>query len=160
MLDRLKALFAGGRRGEAGAAGRERPDELHLAAAALLVEAAGVDGRFDDAERAAMRPALEQGFGLDAAAADALIKEASEAVANTTQLYGFARVIKDRLPVDQRVRIIEMLWSVAYADGDLHDYEANLVRRVAGLLYVSDRDSGAARKRVLERLAAAGGPNR
>jgi uncharacterized tellurite resistance protein B-like protein len=41
-----------------------------------------------------------------------------------------------------------MLWEVAYADGNVDDYEANLVRRVAGLLYVPDRDSGAARKRV------------
>jgi len=44
------------------------------------------------------------------------------------------------------------LWEVAYADGEVHDYEANLVRRVAGLLYVQDRDSGRARKRVLKRL--------
>jgi uncharacterized tellurite resistance protein B-like protein len=48
--------------------------------------------------------------------------------------------------------VIEMLWEVAYADGRLHDYEASLLRRVTGLLYVSDRDSGEARKRVLARL--------
>ena len=45
-----------------------------------------------------------------------------------------------------------MLWEVAYADGVLHDYEANLMRRVGGLIYVTDRDRGDARRRVLERL--------
>ena len=48
--------------------------------------------------------------------------------------------------------MIEMLWEVALADGDIHHYESNLVRRVAGLLYVPDPESGAARKRVLQRL--------
>ena len=51
---------------------------------------------------------------------------------------------------------MEMLWEVAYADGELHDYEASLIRRVTGLLHVSDRDSGAARKRALDRLAQQG----
>ena len=48
--------------------------------------------------------------------------------------------------------MIEMLWEVAYADGILHDFEANLIRRATGLLHVSDRESGVARKRVLEQL--------
>ena len=50
--------------------------------------------------------------------------------------------------------MIEMIWEVVYADGELHDYEDSLLRRIAGLIYVSDRDRGAARKRALERLAA------
>ena len=54
--------------------------------------------------------------------------------------------------LEERVKIIEMLWEVAYADGVVHHYEANLIRRINGLLYVSDRDSGAARKRVAARL--------
>jgi uncharacterized tellurite resistance protein B-like protein len=53
-----------------------------------------------------------------------------------------------------------MLWEVAYADGVVHPYESNLVRRVAGLLYVTDHDSGAARKRVVERLRTGGAPTR
>ena len=52
--------------------------------------------------------------------------------------------------------MIEMLWDVACADGVIHDFEANLVRRVAGLIHVSDRDSGAARKRALARMGGSG----
>jgi len=47
---------------------------------------------------------------------------------------------------------VEMLWEVVYADGVLHDYEANLLRRIGGLIYVSDMDRGNARKRVMTRL--------
>lgn len=60
-------------------------------------------------------------------------------------------MIKDRFDEKERIRLVEMLWEVVYADGQAHDYEANLLRRIAGLIYVADRDSGAARKRVLAR---------
>ena len=54
--------------------------------------------------------------------------------------------------MEERIELIEMIWEVVYADGELHDYEANLLRRLGGLLYVSDRERGDARKRVLARL--------
>ena len=60
--------------------------------------------------------------------------------------------VKDGFDQEERIRLIEMLWEVAYADGELHDYEASLMRRITGLLYISDRDSGEARQRVLARL--------
>lgn len=157
MLERLKALL-----GDAGAA-EARPrdlsvDELHCAAAALMVEAAGLDGDFQESEREAILGALQDYFGVDAAEANELIQNAQASADDSVQLYGFSRIIKDRLERDERVKIIEMLWEVAYADGDLHDFEANLVRRVAGLIYVSDQESGAARKRVLKRNGLDTGP--
>jgi uncharacterized tellurite resistance protein B-like protein len=69
-------------------------------------------------------------------------------------------MINDNLEPEERATILEMLWEVAYADGVVHPYESNLVRRVAGLLYVTDHDSGAARKRVVERLRTGGAPTR
>ncbi|MCW5698464.1 MAG: TerB family tellurite resistance protein [Rhodospirillales bacterium] len=157
MLDRIKALFnAPGVRDVPRQ--RKADNELHLAAAALMVEAAGLDGDFDDNERQSIRAALQDKFGLEPAAADELIGEAEAAAADSIQLYGFSRTIKDHLEPEERVKIIEMLWQVAYADGELHDYEANLVRRVAGLIYVPDQESGAARKRVLERIGDGGQP--
>lgn len=131
-------------------------DELHLAAAALLVEAATLDGHFDSSERDAIAAALAEGFDLAESETAALIATAERRVDESSQILGFTRVIKDRLTVEDRVRVIEMLWRVAYADGELHDYEAGLVRRVAGLLYVPDRESGAARHRVLARLDTGG----
>ncbi|MFQ5953805.1 MAG: TerB family tellurite resistance protein [Kiloniellales bacterium] len=151
MLDRIKALLSE-RGGPAANGARHDAGELRLAAAALLVEAARLDGRFDAVERERITGLVRQRFGLTDAEAARLFTEAEKAAKDASQLYCFTRVIKDRFPHDERVELIEMLWNVAYADGVLHDYEASLLRRIAGLIYVSDRESGRARKRVLERL--------
>jgi len=126
--------------------------DLKLAAAALLVEAAVLDGTFDDAERTTVTALLKNRFDLNDTEAADLLLHAEEANENSIELYSLTRTVKDQFDPDERVGMIEMLWEVAYADGVLHDYESNLVRRLAGLLYVTDRDSGDARKRVLAKL--------
>lgn len=125
--------------------------ELRLAAAALMVEAAKLDGAFDESERARIAALLEQHFGMDTDDIAALIAAADEETDLAGGLYGFTKTVRDRFEHAERVSMIEMLWEVAYADGALHDFEANMLRRVAGLLYVTDQESGAARKRVLSR---------
>ncbi len=160
MMDRLIALFSSGEAVGSGQAGGHSADELHLASAALLVEAANMDGHFDEAERLTIRALLKSRFDLDDGVAAELVEEGCRASATSTQLYGFTRMINDSLEPEERATILEMLWEVAYADGEVHPYESNLVRRVAGLLHVTDRDSGAARKRVVQRLQAGGTPTR
>ncbi len=150
MISGLKSLLFGD--GEAGRSKDTPETEMHLAAAALLVEAATLDGSFSGAERETIGHVLGAHFNLEVDAVEALIEKADAAVAKSVQILGFTKVIKDNLEPEERVAIMEMLWEVAYADGELHDFEANLARRVAGLLYVSDRESGEARKRVLARL--------
>ncbi len=151
MLDRIKALLS--ERGDtAPEAAGHHAGELRLAAAALLIEAARLDGRFDEVERERITRLVRQRFGLSDAEAARLFAEAEKAAEDANELYRFTRVIKDRFDHPERVELIEMLWDVVYADGVLHDFEANLLRRIAGLIYVSDRESGSARKRILERL--------
>ncbi|MEI9982189.1 MAG: TerB family tellurite resistance protein [Aliidongia sp.] len=70
----------------------------------------------------------------------------------SSQILPFTRLVVDRLGPPERVLVIEMLYEVVLADGELHPDEDTLVRRVAGLIYVTDHDRGAARKRVRERL--------
>jgi len=147
MIDRIKALI----NGEATPDGTVA-DDVPAAAAALVIEAAMLDGEFDANERRTIAKLLAKRYNLEASEVECLIEQGTEAVAHSADLYGFTRVLKDGLPHEERGWIIEMLWEVAYADGKLHDYEANLVRRIVGLLHVPDRESGAARKRVLERL--------
>ena len=115
-----------------------------------------LDDDFSERERQTITALLEGRFGLTAAAARTLVERASTAVVESAQLYGFTRIIKDRLEPDERIRIIEMLWEVACADGRVDDYEAGLARRVAGLLFVPDKESGEARRRVLARLDSRG----
>ena len=94
-------------------------------------------------------------FALAPAAVQALFDEAEAAVRHSTQFFPFTQQICRQLDPEARVRIIEMLWEVAYADGVLDPQEDMLLRRIAGLIYVSDGERGAARKRALERLATA-----
>lgn len=125
---------------------------VEAAAAALLVEAALADGTFDDQERAQVAEVVRHLFELSDDDVETLIKDAELAVADSNQLYGFTRTVKDELDYDRRVELVQMLWEVVYADAQLDDFEANLVRRVSGLLYVTDQDSGRARKAALDQL--------
>ncbi len=150
MISGLKSILFGTEDADRDSA--SSADELQLAAAALLVESATMDGAFGAREREAMERVLSARFKLTAEETQALIDKAERRVADSIELYSFTRVVKDNLAPDERGQVIEMLWEVAYADGKLHDYEAGLVRRVAGLLFVPDRESGEARQRVLSRL--------
>lgn len=138
--------------------GGDSSDRLHHAAAALLVQAAMMDGVMQDLERLRILALLQDHFALAAAAADDLLAAARHDVAGAVDLFAFTRVINELFGPDERVGVIEMLWEVAYADGHLDDFEANLVRRVGGLLFVPDHDTGEARKRALARLGLEGGP--
>lgn len=126
--------------------------EPRIAAAALLVEAATADGSFDAAEQAAVLAALKRQFQLNDDEVESLLAQARTAHGESSQLVRFTQALKQRYSEAERTEIIEMLWEVAYADGALHAHEDNLLRRIGGLLYVSDRDRGEAKKRVLERL--------
>lgn len=144
MFRRLLALFEEDETAPPQSGG---VDPLQRAAAVLLVIAARLDGKMDATERASIERLLKE--RLEVNDAKALVDEAVEAAVELTDFFSVTRVINDRLEPPQRINVLEMLWEVVIADGAVHDYEANLVRRVAGLLYISDRDAGEARKRVV-----------
>lgn len=150
MIERLLTFLAGM---EAPVA-EPKPDELELAVAALLIEAARMDDDFDAAERATIERLLAERFDLAPEAVRALVETAEQKVRDTAQYFPFTREITKRLSTEQRVGIIEMLWEVAYADGVLDPYEDMLLRQIAGLIHVPDRERGLARKRALEKSAA------
>ena len=155
MINRIKTLLSTGAGKTPQATERHSFGELQVAAAALLVEAAQMDADFDAAERRKILDLVRARFELTEAEAESLLELADHEVANASQLYSFTRVVKDNFDHDERVELIEMLWEVVYADGTLHDLEASLMRRIAGLIYVPDRESGAARKRALSKLGLA-----
>jgi uncharacterized tellurite resistance protein B-like protein len=148
MIDRLMAWLKDGE-GETA----RGFDELPLAVAALLLEAAVVvDGQFDAQERAVVAGLLQRAYNLAPEAAQQLMAAAEQRVARSAQLFGFTSTVKDRLSPARKVEVIEMLWEVAYADGVLDPLEDTLLRRIAGLIDVSDHERGEAKRRVLQRL--------
>ena len=91
-------------------------------------------------------------FELSSSDLETVLEDARAAEAESAQILRFTRDIKDNCSHKERVAMIEMLWEVVFADGKEHAFEANLVRRVTGLIYVTDQESGSARKRVRTRL--------
>ncbi|CBS87170.1 TerB family tellurite resistance protein [Azospirillum lipoferum] len=147
MLNRIRSLFAGD---DDGAEPGE--DALQAAAAALMVEAARTDDTITQAERDRIIAVARRHFHLTEEEAQDLLSAAVFDTEDVSPYHRYISVIMDRCPPGSRVWIVEMLWEVAYADGVLNDLEASLLRRIGGLLHVSDIERGEARKRVLERL--------
>lgn len=147
MIDRMLD-FLTGRKAPSLA---NQPDELQLAVAALLIEAARMDDQFDAAERDTIERLLTDRFDLAPDALHALMEAAEVAVRQSTQFFPFTRQIVQRISHEDRAQILEMMWEVAYADGVLDPHEDALLRRIAGLIHVEDRERGLARQRALER---------
>ena len=111
-----------------------------------------MDDRFDRAERETIVRLLIERFDLGEAEAANLLAAAERAVDRSTQLFRFSQEITRTLGIEDRARIVEMLWEVAYADGVLSAPEDALIRRVAALIYVDDEARMGARQRVRRRL--------
>ncbi|MCZ4281460.1 TerB family tellurite resistance protein [Kiloniella laminariae] len=154
MLNRIKELFTGA--SEAAGKNVGRTGDVKVAAAALMVEAARMDEDFGEDERKKIFQLLEMHFGLSREESEDLLNLAEEKAGESSQLFGFTRLLKESYSLEERIGVMEMLWEVAYADGELHHFEASLMRRIAGLLYVPDHDNGNARKKALARLGLTG----
>src|ERR1700761_6005303 len=107
-------------------------DDYRLAAAALLVHAATIDGAMTDSESAQLRSVLKQAFALDDAATAELIAKATAAEQESVDLYHFTYSLNRALNEAGRARIIEMMWQIVYADGRRDELEDNLLWRGAG----------------------------
>jgi uncharacterized tellurite resistance protein B-like protein len=153
MFDALKSFIAE-LTGEAERPKSFEASDYQLAAAALLVHIASIDGEFDDDEKARIQQLVEARFGLGSEEARALIQNAWESEREAVDLYRFTSVLKRRLDDDGRRQIVGMLWDMAHADGAVHEFEENVVWRVAELLGVSTRDRVELRREVRESLAA------
>jgi uncharacterized tellurite resistance protein B-like protein len=132
-----------------GRVGGLEDHEFRTAYAALLVHAAAVDGAISYAEREQLAGLLKHRFDLNDAATDQLIEQATRAEQKAVDFYHFVRLINGALDEAERLRMIEMMWAVAYADGKISGYEDNLIWRVADMLGVSSTERIALRQRVV-----------
>ncbi|WP_343081272.1 TerB family tellurite resistance protein [Ostreiculturibacter nitratireducens] len=122
--------------------------EARLALAALLVRLARADGRYDDEETRRIDLVIATRYGLSPFEAAAVRREAEEIEAEAPDTVRFTRALKDAVPHEERMGIMTALWRVALADGERDAEEDALIRLVANLLGISDRDSAIARQRV------------
>jgi uncharacterized tellurite resistance protein B-like protein len=153
MLDALKNFLT--EIGGTGPAPERSFDEAdyRLAAAALLIHVANADGHVDDSERGRLQAIVEERFALDPATARRLIAAAEESEREAVDLFHFTATLKRALDESGRRQVIELMWDMAYADGQAHELEENIVWRVAELLGVPARD----RMQLKHRAEATGG---
>src|SRR3979411_652772 len=127
-----------------------------LAATALLIHVISLDGEPSDVEKRKLHALLESRFGLDPGAADQLIASAPRGEGEAGDLSRFTSVIMRSVNEEGRLRIVEMMWELAYADGQISEFEDNVVWRAADLLGVSSRDRIDLKNRVAGRGPPAG----
>jgi uncharacterized tellurite resistance protein B-like protein len=126
-------------------------EEARLALAALLVRVARADGSYDAGEMARIDRVLAGRFGLGAAGAAVLRAEAEAVEAEAPDTVRFTRVLKEAVALEDRIGLIEAMWSVVLADGARDAGEDRLMRVVAPLLGITDKESGLARQRMEKR---------
>ena len=113
---------------------------IEVATAALLVEIVRMDGETQPAEREAVLRAVRGKFHLTSEEAQTLIDLAEQEAREATDYYQFTSIINRRFSQPQKIRVVELLWEVAYADQEANPYEEHLIRKLADLLYVDHRD--------------------
>ncbi len=123
-------------------------EDYRLAAAAMLVHAAAIDGEISQSENDKLHTVLKQHFNLDDAATAELIQKATAAEHEAVDLYHFTHQLNRVLDEAGRARIVELMWEIVYADGRRDELEDNLVWRAADLLGISPRERIELRRQV------------
>jgi uncharacterized tellurite resistance protein B-like protein len=134
MLNAIREFFE--RHVDAPAARGDERHTIEVATAALLVEVVRLDHEVGPAERNAVLRAVHAKFGLSGEEAATLVRLAEEEARQATDYYQFTSLINRRFTPEQKERVIEHMWRVAYADAELSAYEQHTIRKIADLLYV------------------------
>ena len=132
----------------AAAPGVASQHALHVATAALLLEMMRMDSTVTAAETASVARALQSRFGLDAVQVDTLMALAAEEARLATDYFQFTSLINKNFSAGQKVQVVEYLWQVAYADGQLDAHEQHFMRKIACLLYTSPSPRDRTRSRM------------
>jgi len=129
----------------------ENINNKNILITALLIHAAKIDDNYTDVEKEIIKKALISLNAITLNEAKELLKKAEKIEQESNQIVTFTREIKKN-SMEFRLKIIEILWKIVYSDGSSDSYESNLIRRVCGLLYISDRDSGIIKLKVKNSL--------
>ena len=117
----------------------------------LMIEAANSDGNIDNIEIEKINNSLITTFKEDEKQVHSVLEMAVKNKNNSKSLFFYTSKINKNYSYEKKLLLIETLWEVVLSDGQIHDYETSIIRRLAGLLYISDVDSGNARKRALNK---------
>ena len=149
MIELVKKFFSKDNISPMPESSRETSHDVRVAACALLLEMAHIDGEFNDSEKEQIIQTLEEDHGLSEEAAAELLKAAKEELKGSIDLWQFTNLINRNYSLEEKIRIIEMVWLLAYADGILDKHEDYLLHKMANLLRLTHKQLIEAKLRVL-----------
>ena len=121
--------------------------ENNVLIASLLIHAAKIDANYTESEKKIIKKSLIDLFSIDLNKAEKLLADAEKKEQESNQIVEFTKEIK-KYSMESRLKIIEVVWKIVYSDGTSDSYESNLIRRICGLLYISDKDNGIIKLKV------------
>ena len=126
---------------------KENQDNKNILVAALLIHAAKIDDSYTEIEKNIVRKAIMNLSEINSDEAEKILKLAEKKEEGSNQIIEFTKEIKKH-PMEFRLKIVEILWKIVYSDNANDSYESNLIRRICGLLYISDKDSGLIKEKI------------
>ena len=154
LLDQLKTLFG---LDEDSASTTSPAMDKNLAAAALMVHVIAADGEITSEEEQRLEQILRDHYSVTDAEAETLATAAKLAQSDAVDMYRFTSILKNEMEEQERLALIEDLWEMVYADGEIHEFEDNVVWRVAELIGIQSRERMVLKQRVLNRRSGEGG---
>jgi uncharacterized tellurite resistance protein B-like protein len=151
MIDIVKRFFGKTNAEDAKGAKHRSEHDLRVATCALFVEMARIDETFTPEEMDNILTILKEKYGLSMENADALVAEADKELAESVDLWRFARLINENYTIDEKIEIIEILWQMVFVDGKMDRYEHYLMNKLKNLLRLSHDQLIEAKLRVLHR---------
>ena len=125
----------------------ESPNNKNVLIIALLIHAAKIDENYTEDEKKIIKKTIMELNKINSNQADELLKIAEKKEEESNQIVEFTKEIK-KYSMEFKLKIVEIIWKIVYSDGTSDDYESNLIRRICGLLYVSDKDNGIIKTKV------------
>ena len=126
---------------------KENLNDKNILVAALLIHAAKIDENYTEIEKKIITRAIINLNEISPDEAEEILKLAEKKEEESNQIVEFTKEIK-KYSMDFRLKIIEIIWKIVYSDGTNDNYESNLIRRICGLLYISDKDNGIIKTKV------------
>lgn len=157
MIGLLKNIFMNEFKGNIPKGSATQPHRLHVATCAILLEMAKIDGEFDDSEKQDIIEIFKDKYTLTDEEITCLIEASEEELEKSIDLWQFANQINKNYGSDEKVRIVETIWQVAYADGRLDKHEDYLLHKLSRILNISHKDLIEAKLKALDRSRSKNG---
>lgn len=149
MIDLVKKFFGKSTKGAPESQEGEESHDIRVATCALLLEMANIDGEFSGAEQENILDTLKKTYQLSEEHAEALIEASNEELKGRIDFWQFTHLINQNYSMEEKIRIIEMVWEIAYADGRLDKHEDYLVHKLAKLLHLTHKQLIEAKLKVI-----------